>query len=206
MATHLGVLRGLAGNFASLDFALKRLGLEPESVEQPTDIAQYSHLMLPGVGSFKSAMNYLNDRRLIEPIRDLVQEGQLNIMGICLGAQLLLTSGTEGGCRSGLDLIPGTVRHLGLHTKERTPHTGWNRVDFAQGAFSAGNRSDYFYFNHNFFLDVVDVKAICASVEYGFCFPAMVRDKNVWGVQFHPEKSQDAGLEVLRLFIDAADG
>lgn len=199
----MGIIRGPFGNVTSVLNAFRYLGSEPALIQEPRDFAGVSHLVLPGVGSFSAAMAFLEAAYLVEPIQRHAEAGDA-VLGICLGCQLLMESGTEGGYRTGLGLIPGEVRPLA----ERAiglplPHTGWNYVSSSSLAVHVmGMATDYYFFNHEFFINPSEPENVVATTEYGGHIPVAVSRENVWGVQFHPEKSQVAGLSILRTFAN----
>lgn len=199
----VGIVRGPFGNVASVVNAFRYLGSEPALIQGPQDVTHVSHLVLPGVGSFSTAMAFLETADLVESIQKHAAAGNA-VLGICLGCQLLVEAGTEGGSRAGLGLIPGEVRPLA----ERAiglplPHTGWNYVSSTSRAVhEMGMATDYYFFNHEFYVRPSEPENVVATTEYGEHIPVAVSRENVWGVQFHPEKSQVAGLSILRAFTN----
>ena len=199
----VGIIRGPFGNVTSVLNAFRYLGSEPVLIQDRRDFVGVSHLVLPGVGSFSAAMAFLEASDLVEPIQRHAKLGDA-VLGICLGCQILMESGTEGGCRPGLGLIPGAVRPLA----ERAiglplPHTGWNYVSSSSLALHVmGMAADYYFFNHEFFINPSEPETVVATTRYGEHIPVAVSRGNVWGVQFHPEKSQVAGLSILRAFAN----
>jgi len=188
------------GNLKSLQNALKFLGIESELVQSADAIAAAGHLILPGVGAFAYAMQNLRRQGLVQPIIDQAQQGT-PILGICLGMQLLLTESDEGRRTPGFDLIPGAVRQLSGPVK--VPHIGWNDIELTRPSplFKALPASRYAYFVHSYFCDTTDSAAV-ATTEYGGTFPSAIERENVFGVQFHPEKSQEFGLQILKNFVE----
>lgn len=198
---NIGIVDIGIGNLGSLRNALYGQGLDTISVRSAEDIADLTHLILPGVGAFGSAMNKLTQCGLIRPIQQYVAQGK-PLLGICLGMQILAETGTEGGDISGLALIPGRVVSIVRSEGVRLPHVGWNNVKhLAKHPVLVGIRDDVdFYFVHSYRFLVTNVEDLLAETEYGERFPAIVVNRNVVGVQFHPEKSQVNGLRILHNF------
>lgn len=188
-------------NTGSVGNALRRLGYRYSLVRTPAELAEASVLILPGVGSFARGAARLRETGLAAALRVQVLERKTPILGICLGMQLLARSGTEGGESEGLGLIDATVVRLpdsGL----RLPHVGWNQV-MPNGApyFENVALPAYCYFVHSYHMIVHD-NSIIATSEYGIEFCAGVFRDQVAGTQFHPEKSQAVGLQLLRNFLE----
>jgi glutamine amidotransferase len=193
------------GNLGSVCRALEKLGARATVAGTPAALAEADRVVLPGVGSFADGMARLREGGWVDALRAQAQAGT-PMLGICLGMQLLATTGTEFGTHAGLDLVPGTVSRLDeLGCGERIPHVGWNdiRLAPAPGELFAGipDGAD-FYFVHSFAFAPATAADVCARVEYGIEFAAAVRRDNVFGTQFHPEKSSRAGARVLRNFLD----
>jgi len=191
------------GNLASVRRALSEVGARCFIAERPGQLKEANGIILPGVGSFADGMAHLARENWIEAIRSEVHEGK-PILGICLGMQLLAGRGTEGGECKGLDLIPGEVKRLDmLGCEYRIPHVGWNNVRVLGRNIElfAGIPNDTdFYFVHSFAFEAMDATHILADVQYGIRFPAVIGHRNVFGTQFHPEKSSRLGLRLLRNF------
>jgi glutamine amidotransferase len=165
-------------------------------------------LILPGVGAFGDAMDNLRDAELIAPIRQSVASGK-PLIGICLGLQLLFQSSNEMGEHQGLGLLPGRVVRFGDELK--VPHIGWNQLDFSKQAVNSPllkgvANHGYAYFVHSYHAVPVDSECILTTTSYGIDFVSMAQQENVFGAQFHPEKSQEVGLAILRNFADIVKG
>ncbi len=188
------------GNIASLKNAFAALAISADLSAETKDILRAERLILPGVGAFATAMSKLKNRRIDDLIKKKAQDGT-PILGICLGMQLLFTASDEQGNRPGLNLIDGCVQHFGTGLK--IPHMGWNRIEFARDAslFSDLNTSPYFYFVHSYYCLPTEGTDSIATCMYGFPFCAAINRDNIWGVQFHPEKSRKDGLQLLRNFV-----
>lgn len=195
------------GNLLSVVNALQFLGADARISANPSEIASADALVLPGVGSFRAAMNALRNQRLDEGIREAVDIRQRKILGICLGFQMLAEFGTEDGGAEGLGYLPGTVDHFNRETASslKLPHIGFNRVWFSNEAplFRGLESCADFYFVHSYRLLPEGVEGSVATADYGETFIAAYSRDNIFGAQFHPEKSQTNGLILLRNFLDA---
>lgn len=195
------------GNLLSVVNALQFLGADARISANPSEIASADALVLPGVGSFRAAMNALRNQRLDEGIREAVDIRQRKILGICLGFQMLAEFGTEDGGAEGLGYLPGTVDHFNRETASslKLPHIGFNRVWFSNEAplFRGLESCADFYFVHSYRLLPEGVEGSVATADYGETFVAAYSRDNIFGAQFHPEKSQTNGLILLRNFLDA---
>lgn len=191
------------GNIQSIQGALQYLGVENRVVHSPEQVRESERLILPGVGSFAVAMTNIRTGGLIEALNVAVLERKRPILGICLGMQLLASSGDEDGPSDGLGWIPGRVRRIRSDTSLKVPHIGFNTVYFDESnnkLFSGlGTQAD-FYFVHSFVLDCSDAANVSSWTEYGERFVSSVHLGNIFGTQFHPEKSQSNGLAVLKRF------
>ncbi|HJP83705.1 MAG TPA: imidazole glycerol phosphate synthase subunit HisH [Fimbriimonadaceae bacterium] len=184
-------------NLRSVEKAIQYLGHEC-SVQ--TDLSNATKLIIPGVGAFRRAMDQL------APIRDKLIRFAADgnpILGICLGQQLLFDSSEEFGETAGLGLIPGKVKLLPSDKGLKVPHMGWSKVSFRPESPLATElrREDRMFFVHSLYTDCDDATDVEAWCDYGVRFPAAVRHKNIFGVQFHPEKSGQVGLQLLRNFL-----
>ncbi|WP_431688501.1 imidazole glycerol phosphate synthase subunit HisH [Hahella sp. NBU794] len=198
---NIGVLNYGMGNIKSVLNAIDAVGYDAHVVAAPDQLAELTHLIIPGVGAFGNAMANLASAALLEAIHDHVQQGR-PLMGVCLGMQLLATQGEEGGVNAGLDLIPGVVRHLEVDGP--VPHVGWNALIHHQEhpIFQGVKKHVDFYFVHSYYFAAQDRHHVIAETEYGASFPVVVGRDNIVGVQFHPEKSQDNGLKILENFCE----
>lgn len=196
----IGIIDIGIGNLGSLRNALYSQGWDTLPASSGDDLDDLTHLILPGVGSFASVMQRLNDSSLTGPIRRFVSSGR-PLLGICLGMQLLAEFGSEGGETGGLGLIPGRVAPIsgaGL----RVPHVGWNNAhQQRKHPVLDGIRDDVdFYFVHSYRFVADDASTVIAETEYGEPFPSIIGNANIIGAQFHPEKSQTNGLRLLDNF------
>lgn len=192
----IGIVDYGVGNVGSLSNALRYLKIPCIHSPDQAKLSDCAGLILPGVGAFRPAMEKLESPQLVSFLREWAGNG-LPLLGICLGMQLLLTESEEGGRHKGLALIPGKV--VGIRNALRSIHMGWNLV-----TPKLSNRfveeSSYAYFAHSFVCQPTNPACIIGETTYGSTFPSMIRSENVTGVQFHPEKSRDFGLQILSSF------
>lgn len=192
------------GNIRSVSAALDHLGCDAIVSSDPMEIASARVLVLPGVGSFPSAMNVMENRGLSDAIRDAVHAGKSKLLGICLGMQLLMDTSDEGQGAPGLGLLSGSVERFQTPTDLPVPHIGFNSVHSQrESVLFAGLRAADFYFVHSHRVVSVGQRALVATSRYGEWFVAAIETGNVYGTQFHPEKSQTNGLRLLANFLAA---
>lgn len=196
----VGLIDYGAGNLFSLENALSRLGYKAVRIESDDDwVSEIVQIVLPGVGAFREGMASLEERKLVNPIKKLAKDGG-RIIGICLGAQLLMNSSTEFGFTEGLGLIPGTVVQFDLPTIQ-VPNIGWSPVKWNSSEFSL-NQEEWMYFVHSYHMKPeYDNHVLATSTISDNSFVAAIEKGNIMGVQFHPEKSGDKGLAVLDQLI-----
>jgi glutamine amidotransferase len=188
-----------SGNLRSVQKALERVGVEACITDDPNVVAESSHLVLPGVGAFGDAIRAIRGRGLVEPILAHIRADR-PFLGSCMGLQLLFESGSEGGHHEGLGVLAGEVSRFELPRGMKIPHMGWNQVSWRTAGTSqpAGNDGDHFYFVHSYVARPRDETVIAATSDYGGPFCAAVARGRLFATQFHPEKSQSAGMELLR--------
>ncbi len=193
-----------AGNLCSVANALRSLGIEPAIVAGPEGLDGATHLILPGVGSFGDCMAHLQERGLVDAIRDWVRAGK-PYFGICLGYQILFDSSEETPGVEGLGLIPGVVKRFADEPGLKIPHMGWNSVVPRrpdQGRWAGLGAEPYFYYVHSYFPVPADPAVVAAETTYGGqTFAAAVEQPSLLACQFHPEKSQDVGVRLIRNFL-----
>ena len=192
------------GNLRSVQKGFEKVGHSAEITSSPDDILRADKVILPGVGAFGDAMKELTNRGLVEPIKQVIDEGR-PFLGICLGLQLLFERGKEGGDHEGLGVVAGEVVKFDLPPKYKVPHMGWNQAEICKPApiLEGIAPGSHFYFVHSFYAAPADdsITAIKASYPDPFC--AMIwDDKNLFATQFHPEKSQADGLRILKNFAE----
>lgn len=194
------------GNLRSVANALRFLGADVSVVDDPRDLARAAAIILPGVGAFGDGMANLHKRGFVTALEQCVLANETPFLGICLGMQLLATTGLEHGRHQGLGWIPGIVERLPGKVGDnvvRVPHIGWNDAHFVPGArlLQGLGQSACYYFVHSYHLVAVDPSIVTATCEYGVSFAAIIEKRNIYGTQFHPEKSHRAGLALLRNFL-----
>lgn len=191
------------GNLGSVRRSFQECGADVQIISDPEKLKGASRVVLPGVGAFKDGMERLINRGWVEVIKRVVQE-KIPLLGICLGMQLLAGKGHEGGMISGLEVIRGEVIRLNPLTKEeRVPHVGWDEVYVAESTsiFSGIPNGSDFYFVHSYHFVPECTEKIIATTPYCGMVVSAVQDDNVFGVQFHPEKSSKSGRQLLNNFL-----
>ena len=193
------------GNLASVRRAFEDIGVDVVIADKPDALHEVDRIVLPGVGAFGEGMSRLKEDGWQDILREVVLVHHKPLLGICLGMQMLATTGFEGGRIQGLDLVPGEVKRLDeLSCNLRIPHVGWNEVDYCleDPLFkSIPNQSD-FYFVHSYAYITASDAYLTSTVPYGAKVAASIRNGNVFGCQFHPEKSSKAGRQLLKNFIE----
>lgn len=193
------------GNVKSVKNALAALGYDCVISRKKKDLENSSHLILPGVGAFVDGMKNLEKFGLTGILNEQVLNKKKPILGICLGMQMMAETGEEGKKSHGLGWVKGTVRRFKVDEKKYPiPHVGWNDVVPSAGSVLFKNiEKNIFYFVHSYFLVPENKKLVAGLTDYGEKFTSAVQDKNIFGVQFHPEKSQQAGLKLLENFLNS---
>jgi glutamine amidotransferase len=191
------------GNLRSVQKALETIGADVERTADPKKVLSGERVVLPGVGAFGDFMSGLRGRELDSPIRAVAQRGT-PLLGICVGMQALFEIGEEMGQHAGLGLLPGRVMRFAGSLAVKIPHTGWNQVLVQNGAqlFDQIEPGAYVYFNHSYYCQPGNPADISAMTEYGINYACAVQHENMHGVQFHPEKSQSVGLQILKNFLE----
>ena len=191
-----------AGNVPSVERALERLGAESQRASSPEDISAAEALLLPGVGHYSALVRALDEKELRASLADAIRRG-VPFLGICLGLQVLFESSAESPELRGLNLLQGKVCPLPSGVK--LPHMGWNQISArrASGLLAGIDSSAYFYFAHSYAAPDSNGATI-ATCFHGTAFAAVIEKQNIYGVQFHPEKSGDAGSRLLQNFLRMA--
>jgi len=191
-------------NIGSLYRVLKSLNYSPIVSRDKKNFLSCKNILLPGVGSFSEGMNKLIKYDLKEHIISAVQERGIPLLGICLGMQMLATIGFENEKTKGLNLIPGKVKKLEISKDYRIPHIGWNEVihNNSHKLFFGIPKIKDFYFVHSYYFDVDNKNHILGTTSYDVNFPSIINKDNIYGFQFHPEKSQKFGMKLLENFLN----
>jgi len=197
------------GNLRSVAKAFEKVGAEATVTRDPKIILDASRVVLPGVGAFRDCMKNLNDYGLVEPILKAISSGK-PFLGICLGLQLLFETGEEFGVHKGLGVIKGRVVRFPTGMKSngeelKVPHMGWNQAKLQKESRLLKGLPDntYFYFVHSYYAAPTDDAVVLTKTGYGVEFTSAIEKENVAACQFHPEKSQSAGLKILENFSKA---
>ncbi len=193
------------GNLASVKRAFEECGADVFISDDPKSISRASKIVLPGVGSFTMAMNNIRASGWFDSIKSSVEQGT-PLLGICLGMQLLADQGEEHGDTKGLGLIPGKIEHFSNRLQKpdlRVPHVGWNEIASKKDDVLLNNieNGTDFYFVHSYYFNAANDQDVLARTPYGDDFASIVRKDNVWGTQFHPEKSSLPGFQLIRNFL-----
>jgi len=192
-----------AGNLRSVERALCALGFEPLVTNDPTEVLAARALILPGVGAAGHIMNSLRELELDDPIREFIADGK-PFLGVCMGMQVLMDRSDEDGGQECLGVFPGRVSRIEADLK--IPHMGWNSVHqvASHPVWNGIPDETYFYFVHSFAVRPTQADITMATTDYGGAFPSAIGHDNVFGTQFHPEKSGSLGLRIYRNFMDWA--
>ena len=196
------------GNLRSVQKGFEKVGCDAVVTADPKVVLEAEKIVLPGVGAFRDCMRNLEQGGFIEPILRVIAEGR-PFLGICLGLQLLFSEGEEFGVHRGLDVIPGKVVRFPEGMMEGgeklpVPHMGWNQLSFRQrpAAFEGIEEGTNVYFVHSYYVLPEDSSVVATTTDYGIEFCSSIRKDNIVATQFHPEKSQETGLRILRNFAD----
>ena len=193
------------GNIQAFLNIFNRLGIKAQRAPNIKLLREASHIILPGVGHFDQAMKKLNNSGLRDCLENLVINFDIPLLGICVGMQVLANK-SEEGILPGLGWIPGNVRAFTNNptwSQLPLPHMGWNKLNINQSALISSENNDQlseYYFLHSYYFDAKDKSTVNATSEYGFKFDAVVNHENIYGVQFHPEKSHEYGEKILKNF------
>ena len=191
-----------AGNIKSVVNAIRFLGHEPVVTSDPEQILSAGHIILPGVGAFGDAMDRLHKSGLDDTIHEAVKRGT-PFLGICLGLQLLFDESEESPGVKGLSLLPGKIRRIPDGDSRKVPQIGWNDLSFPRQSrlFAGLSQGIFVYFVHSYYLDAGQWSDVTATTRYGVSIDAAVERDNIFGCQFHPEKSERVGMKILKNFL-----
>lgn len=192
-----------AGNIKSVEKAMLALGESVRITREPEEILSADHVILPGVGAFGDAMNKIHQYHLAEVIREVVDRGA-PFLGICLGLQLLFESSEESEGIDGLGILRGKIVRLPETQGLKIPHIGWNSLNYPNKGrlFEGISEEAYVYFVHSYYLQAENAQIVTATTEYAAHIHASVEEDNVFACQFHPEKSSDVGMTILKNFLN----
>lgn len=202
----IGIIDYGMGNLRSVQKAFERFGADARIITTAQEVCQADKVVLPGVGAFADAIAHLRDRGLVDSILRTIEQGR-PFLGICLGLQMLFDVSYEDGQYQGLGVIPGEVVRFDFTRRPdaaslKIPHMGWNQVHWDRPCpvLSGLTSGEWFYFVHSYYVVPKDPSVICGRCEYGQAFTAMIWKDNIMAMQFHPEKSQRAGLSIIERF------
>lgn len=189
------------GNLASVKNAFLKLGYDVMITARPVEILQAEKVVLPGVGAFADAIGNIRRLGLDQVIFELVKR-ETPLLGICLGMQLLMTESYENGVYKGLDIIPGRVEKFQIPSQYKVPQIGWNSIEVnpASRLLTGIPSGSYFYFVHSYYIVPEDEAVVAARTEYGVSFVSALEKGRIFATQFHPEKSSELGLTILKNF------
>ncbi|MEP7289093.1 MAG: imidazole glycerol phosphate synthase subunit HisH [Chloroflexota bacterium] len=198
----IAVIDSGVANLRSVAHALIYLGVEMKIATTPDDLEHADKIILPGVGAYSAGMAQLQNRCFVEPLHDYAARG-IPILGICLGMQLLFERSYEMGDYQGLGLLHGEIVRFAPHGP-KVPHMGWNQLDHDESSplLKSVPTGSYAYFVHSYYAKPASNDMVLATTDYGIGFPSVVGQGNIFGAQFHPEKSQRAGLTLLKNFVE----
>lgn len=190
------------GNLRSVKKAFEAVGANIVQTSEPIEILNADKVVLPGVGAFQDGLSGLQKRNLLPTINEIKQR-KTPFLGICLGMQLLFETSSEMGNNRGLGFIAGEVRKFS-NIELKIPQTGWNQIKTINDSPLMDGIKDqsYVYFNHSYYCDPLETKDVIAQTEYGKAYASAVQKGSIYGVQFHPEKSQNIGLIILKNFVE----
>ncbi|MEO6184079.1 MAG: imidazole glycerol phosphate synthase subunit HisH [Verrucomicrobiota bacterium] len=196
-----------SGNLRSVEKALKKVGADVRVVRRPKEMMGASAVVLPGVGAFDDCLNALQKQELLGGVRDFIQTGK-PFLGICVGYQALFEKSDEfNSCAAGLNIFKGKVRRFSEQPGLKIPQIGWNQIELTRPdcpLFREIASGSYVYFVHSFFPEPLDRSIVATRTDYGGTFASSVWKENVFATQFHPEKSQTIGLQLLKNFVALA--
>lgn len=200
--TTLAIIDYGIGNLRSVQKAFEHVGATAPLTEDSAEILAADKVVLPGVGAFGDGMKGIHERGLADVVREVVARGT-PLLGICVGMQILFEVGEEMGEHKGLGLLPGRVRPFAVDPALKVPQTGWNQIEPCAPSplFAELPAGSYAYFNHGFYCDATPGDTL-ATTDYGGAYPTIVGRGRLYGIQFHPEKSQAVGMRLLRNFVE----
>ncbi len=212
MSLKIAVIDYGMGNLRSVSKAVELCGAEVDIINEANQIEKYNAIILPGVGAFEPAIKIIKNKGFDTAVKEHISKNKM-FLGICLGFQLLFSESYEDGLHKGLDIIEGSVEKFVAPKNEKLiiPHMGWNKIfiskqnQTAQEMYKNINDGDYVYFVHSYFCKPDDKNWIATTTDYSINFCSSVANGNVWGCQFHPEKSSEIGLRILKNFVEHSE-
>ena len=206
MTTKVAIINYGLGNIRSLFNSLKKIEIEAEIINDPEKIDNFNKVFLPGVGAYKDAIDKLKKIGWERAIKNFSSDKDKSLFGICVGMQILSTYGYEYGKSVGLNIIEGHVERMDKQgCVLKLPHIGWNNIKIINNSLITENISNEsnFYFINSYSFKLMNLNTLIATTEYGIEFPSIICRQNIFGTQFHPEKSSKAGIQILKNFINA---
>lgn len=197
----IGIIDYGMGNLKSVEKGFHKVGTNAKIINKPAEVEDAKGIVLPGVGAFKDCMKNLDSLSLIHPIIRSIEKGK-PFLGICLGLQILFSESEEFGIHEGLNIFKGKVLRFQINLK--VPHIGWNTVKLTKDVplFNGISNNSFFYFVHSYYVSPEDKNIVAGITDYGITFTSMIWKDNIIATQFHPEKSQNVGLKLLKNFGD----
>ena len=191
------------GNLRSVQKALESVGAHVLRTDDPQKVLTGKQVVLPGVGAFGEFISGLRTRGLEDAVKEIARRG-IPLLGICVGMQALFEVGEELGQHTGLGLLPGKVLRFAESLPVKIPHTGWNQIEIrsTEPLFYGIDSGAYVYFNHSYYCQPENPDDVAATTTHGLTYTCAVQAGNIYGVQFHPEKSQTVGLQILKNFLE----
>lgn len=211
MTAKIAIIDYGMGNLRSVSKAIELCKASVDIISEPEQIKEYNAVVLPGVGSFAPAIKIIKDKGLDTAIKKHLEQKKM-FLGICLGFQLLFSKSYEEGIHEGLDIIKGSVEKFVPKPGEKLiiPHIGWNTINiseniYAKQMFKGINNNEFVYFVHSFYCKPEDKKIIATETNYSIDFCSSIADENIWACQFHPEKSSNTGIAILKNFVSKCE-
>ena len=202
VSTLIAIIDYQMGNLRSVQKGFEKIGHKAQIVSDPDQLSQATKIVLPGVGAFGDAMQELTERGFVDPIRDWIEQDR-PFLGICLGLQLLFERSYEGSECAGLGILEGEVRRFDVPPPLKVPHMGWNELQLRKDVpiLKGISSGDHLYFVHSYYGICEEENSIVTTTDYGISFCSMIWKDNVFGLQFHPEKSGKSGIKLLKFFL-----
>lgn len=209
MSSKIAVIDYGMGNLRSVSKAVELCGAEVDIITEADQVETYNAIILPGVGAFEPAIKIIKNKGFDTAIKEHISKEKM-FLGICLGYQLLFSESYEDGLHKGLNIVEGSVEKFIPKKNEKLiiPHMGWNKISIskenktAQEMYKNINDGEYVYFVHSYYCNPTDKSWTATTTNYSIDFCSSIARKNVWGCQFHPEKSSDVGLKILKNFVE----